>query len=276
MSASNTEDQLRAKHEAVLRDRTSPIIFPKENQASPIDEIRFLEGPRDPDEDSRILKSVNDEFNRAFKLFGSLGPCVAFFGSARTKSDDPLYQMGRKTAELVSREGFAIMTGGGPGMMEAANRGAQDAGGRSIGCTIELPHEEGANQYVNNGLSFKHFFVRKVVMVKYSFGFVVLPGGLGTMDEMFEIVTLIQCRKIRDFPVVLMGRDYWSKLINFMSTSMVEEEMIDAEDVDLFHVTDDPESATQYISSIAKRRFNLYEGGPAACRLDWERASKDA
>ena len=272
----STERELQVRHEKVLHDRVSRTLFPKDDEPSPIDEIRFLEGPQDDSNEVAMVDSVGEKFTNAFKLFKEIGPCVAFFGSARTKPEDPFYEMGRKTAELVSRNGFSIMTGGGPGMMEAANRGAHDAGGRSIGCPIELPHEEGSNAYVTRRLSFKHFFVRKVIMVKYSYGFVILPGGIGTMDEMFEILTLIQCRKIREFPVVLMGKDYWSKLIDFLATTMVEYKMIDADDVDLFHVTDDPEAACDYITKIAEHRFKLHKGAPAAARLDWEEMKKNA
>lgn len=264
------------EHERVLRNRVSKTLFPEEDQPSPIDEIRFLEGPQKTGDEEAMVARVDAEFKKALSNFQDIGPCIAFFGSARTKPDDPLYEMGRKTAELVSRRGFSIMTGGGPGMMEAANRGAHDAGGRSIGCAIELPHEEGVNEYVTRRMSFRHFFVRKVVMVKYSYGFVILPGGIGTMDEMFEILTLIQCRKIREFPVVLMGKDYWSKLVDFLATTMVEYKMIDPDDVDLFHVTDDPEAACDYVARIAEHRFNLHKGAPEACRLDWEAMKKNA
>jgi hypothetical protein len=270
------EQKAQTRHEQILHDRVSTTLFPKEDEPSPIDEIRFLEGPQDDVNEAAMVAKVDSEFKNAFAIFKEIGPCITFYGSARTKSDDPLYAMGRKTAELVSREGFSIMTGGGPGMMEAANRGANDAGGRSIGCTIELPHEDGANDYVTRRVSFKHFFVRKVVMAKYSYGFVILPGGVGTMDEMFEILTLIQCRKVREFPVVLMGVDYWAKLIDFLSTSMIEYKMADAEDVDLFHMTDDPESVCEYITKIAKHRFELHKGAPEACRLDWEAKKKHA
>ena len=253
-----------------LRRRVDPRLFPGHETVSPIDEIRFLEGPQQPDTDQQTLATINREFQLSFETFGRLGPCIAFFGSARTVEDDPLYMMCRRTAELVSREGFTIMTGGGPGMMQAANQGANDAGGRSVGCAIELPNEQSTNPYVNRSVDFKHFFVRKVVMVKYSFGFVILPGGFGTMDEMFEILTLIQTGKIRDFPVVLMGRDYWAKLLEFLSESMVGQGMIHPDDLALFHVTDDPEAACDHITTVATRRFDLQSGAPAACRLDWE------
>ena len=256
--------------QSLLRSLVDPAVFPQDDGPSPVDQIRFLEGPHEINDEQAILDTVDDEFRRAFATFNEISPCVGFFGSARTRTDDPLYEMGRKTAELIAREGFAIMTGGGPGMMQAANQGAQDAGGRSVGCVIELPNEEAANPYVNRVASFKHFYVRKVIMVKYSFGFVVLPGGYGTMDEMFEILTLIQTGKIREFPLVLMGCAYWQKLYDFLSTSMVDSGMIDPDDLKLIQLTDDPRSACDHVTSIAKHRFELHKGAPAACRLDWE------
>jgi uncharacterized protein (TIGR00730 family) len=253
----------------------SAELFPHDNERSPIDEIRFLEGPQEQELENTIIETVSGEFQRAFDVFGSLGPCVGFFGSARTKPEDPLYEMGRRTAELVSREGFSIMTGGGPGMMEAANRGARDAGGRSVACSIQLPFEQATNQYVNREVVFKHFFVRKVVMVKYSFGFVILPGGFGTMDEVFEVLTLIQVKKIREFPVVFMGKDFWSPLWSFLMESMLSAGTIDKDDIDLLYLTDDPQEASDHLTRTATHRFNLTKGMPVACRLDWEAMQKN-
>ena len=257
--------------EAALERRVSESYFPSDSSPSTNETIRFLEGPSDIGSEERILSSVEGEFKQAFNVFGELGPCVTFFGSARTKPDNPLYEMCRETANLVAKQGFTVMTGGGPGMMEAANRGASEAGGRSMGATIELEHEECANQYVNREVPFKHFFVRKVILVKYSYGFVVMPGGVGTLDEMSEILTLIQCKKIRQFPVVLMGRDYWSGLIDFMSKTMLGQDMISPDDLNLFHMTDDPEAACSFITKIATHRFELHQGAPSACVLDWEK-----
>ena len=262
--------------EETLAQQVSTSYFPSESDPSTHETIRFLEGPADIGSEERILSSVDKEFRQAFDVFGELGPCVTFFGSARTKPNDPYYDLCCKTASLVAREGFTIMTGGGPGMMEAANKGASEAGGRSMGATIELEHEESANQYVNREVPFKHFFVRKVVLVKYSYGFVVMPGGVGTLDEMSEILTLIQCKKIRQFPVVLMGVDYWSGLVDFMSKTMLENDMISPEDLNLFHMTDDPEAACSFITKIATKRFELHKGAPSACILDWEKLRGDA
>ena len=251
-------------------EHSTRAYFDSPSKPSSYDVIRFLEGPQQEDLDGKMLERVDEEFNESFRVFGSIGPCVTFFGSARTSEDDPQYEMCRKTAELIAREGFTVMTGGGPGMMEAANRGASEAGGRSIGASIELPHEECANRYVNKQVSFTHFFVRKAILIKYSYGFIVMPGGIGTMDELMEILTLIQCGKIRDFPVVLMGSDYWAGLVDFMTKKMMAGGMIDPEDLDLFHVTDDPESACAFVTRIAVKRFELQKGAPSACVLDWK------
>ena len=256
--------------EDALTRRVSRSFFPSDSDPSQFETIRFLEGPADIGSEQKILTSVEDEFTRAFKVFGELGPCVTFFGSARTKPDHPFYKICRQTAGLIAKQGFTVMTGGGPGMMEAANLGASEVGGRSMGATIQLEHEESANDYVTREVSFKHFFVRKVVLVKYSYGFVVMPGGIGTLDEMSEIFTLIQCKKIRDFPVVLMGLDYWSGLIDFMTNTMLENDMISPDDLKLFHMTDDPEAACSFITKIATRRFELHKGAPSACVLDWK------
>ena len=271
MTDANNEPSERRRDGIDSMPPMNNAFFPKDDEPSPVEEIRFLEGPQQPNNDLQTLAVVNDEFQRSFDVFGELGPCVAFFGSARTPAEDPLYELCRETAELVARSGFTIMTGGGPGMMQAANHGAHDAGGRSVACAIELPNEQATNPYVNRGVDFKHFFVRKVIMVKYSFGFIILPGGFGTMDELFEILTLIQTGKIRDFPVVLMGTDYWSKVIDFISDTMTRYGTISPEDLDLIHITDDPRVACEHVTSVATRRFDLQKGMPAACRLDWER-----
>ena len=256
--------------EQTLAKRVSPSYFPNDSKPSAFETLRFLEGPAEIGAEEKILSSVEAEFTSAFKIFGNLAPCVTFFGSARTQPDDRFYEICRETSALIAKEGFTVMTGGGPGMMEAANRGAFEAGGRSMGATIELEHESNANDYVTREVPFKHFFVRKVIMVKYSYGFVVMPGGIGTIDEMSEILTLIQCKKIRQFPVVLMGRDYWSGFIDFMSNTMLENDMISPDDLNLFHMTDDPKAACSFITKIATRRFELHKGAPSACVLDWK------
>ena len=192
----------------------------------------------------RVLR-IQSEFVEGFEALAEVGPAISVFGSARTRPDEPLYECAQRIGELLVDRGYAVITGGGPGMMEAANRGAWEAGGTSIGLGIELPHEQGLNQWVNLGVNFRYFFARKTMFVKYSRGFIVMPGGFGTMDELFESATLVQTGKIRSFPVVLVGTDYWSGLVDWIRSSMVDAGMISPGDVDLLRVVDDPEEAVR-------------------------------
>ena len=192
----------------------------------------------------RVLR-IQSEFVEGFEALAEVGPAISVFGSARTRPDDPLYECAQRIGELLVDRGYAVITGGGPGMMEAANRGAWKAGGTSIGLGIELPHEQGMNQWVNLGINFRYFFARKTMFVKYSQGFIVMPGGFGTMDELFESATLVQTGKIRSFPVVLVGTDYWSGLVDWIRSAMVDAGMISPGDVDLLRVVDDPEEAVR-------------------------------
>lgn len=193
---------------------------------------------------------------RGFRRLHFVGPCVTVFGSARIGEGDWAYGAARQVAAELGRQGFGIMTGGGPGIMEAANRGARDVGAASIGCTIELPAEQESNPYLDLDVRFEHFFVRKVMLVKYSFGFVVMKGGFGTGDEMFEALTLIQTGKIADFPLVLMGERYWQGLIDQVE-AMVEQGTIAREDLDLLLVTDDPVRAAAHIVDRSIEEFGL-------------------
>jgi uncharacterized protein (TIGR00730 family) len=181
---------------------------------------------------------------------------VTVFGSARFSEDHPYYVMAREVGARLARLGFTVMTGGGPGIMEAANRGAKEAGGFSVGCNIELPEEQKLNPFVGRAVTFRHFFVRKVMLVKYSYAFVVMPGGLGTLDELFESLTLIQTRKIDDFPVVLMGRDYWKPILDLME-NMVAACTVDREDLSLLLVTDSVHEAMKHIETRAVQKFGL-------------------
>src|SRR4030095_7052693 len=178
------------------------------------DEI-FLEEPRSRIREFITLVRVMRDFIRGFRGLHFVGPCVTVFGSARIKSDSEYYQRARKMGAPIAQLGFTVMTGGGPGIMEAANRGAKDVGGRSVGCNITLPNEQKPNAFVDRWVEFRYFFVRKVMLVKYSYAFVALPGGFGTLDELFEAATLIQTKKIEDFPLVLMGTDYWQPMLAF-------------------------------------------------------------
>jgi hypothetical protein len=191
---------------------------------------------------------IMGEFVEGFEEMAGRGPCVSFFGSARSTPDDPMYQACTRTARLMGEAGFGIITGGGPGMMEAANRGAREAGALSIGCNIELPFEQGSNPYVDVDIHFRYFFVRKTMFVKYAQAFVIFPGGFGTMDELFESLTLIQTGKVRDFPVVLFGTDYWSGLVEWIGDTMAVEGKISPGDLELVCLTDSPEEAVQHVS----------------------------
>lgn len=190
----------------------------------------------------RVLR-IQAEFVEGFGALAELGPAIAVFGSARTPRDDVHYAQGVELGAALAREGFAVITGGGPGAMEAANRGAAEAGGVSVGLGIELPFEEGMNDYVNMGVNFRYFFARKTMFVKYSQGFIVLPGGMGTFDELFEAITLVQTQKVTSFPVVLVGVDYWSGLIDWLRGTVLASNRISAADVDMLQLTDDVEEA---------------------------------
>ena len=190
---------------------------------------------------------IMSEFVEGFEELKDIGPAISIFGSARTGKTDWSYRCTMKVAEGLSKRGFAVISGGGPGIMEAANRGARDAKGVSIGLNIQLPMEQKPNRYQDVSLSFRHFFVRKVMFVKYAVGYVIMPGGFGTLDEFFEALTLIQTGKTRRFPVVLMGRKYWKGLLRWMERSMVGGGTISPEDMKSFHLTDDPEEAVEYI-----------------------------
>jgi uncharacterized protein (TIGR00730 family) len=195
----------------------------------------------------RVLR-IQSEFVDGFGTLAELGPAVSVFGSARTPRDHPLYATAEKLAAELVRAGLAVITGGGPGLMEAANKGAAEAGGISVGLGIELPFESSLNQWVNLGINFRYFFVRKTMFVKYSQGFVVLPGGFGTMDELFEALTLLQTKKVTAFPVVLFDRGYWSGLVDWMRGTLLDRGSIFAPDLDLFAVTDDLTEAVEVIT----------------------------
>jgi uncharacterized protein (TIGR00730 family) len=204
---------------------------------------QLLESPG-PDEfthtDTWRVFRIMGEFVEGFDDLATLTRGIAIFGSARTKPDDPYYATAQETAALLSREGFAVITGGGPGIMEAANRGAFEAGGLSIGCNIELPFEQNPNRYLTRSVTFKYFFVRKMMFVKYSLGFIIFPGGFGTLDELFEALTLIQTKKIKNFPVILFGSDYWTGLLDWIHNYMLPQGKINESDLRLFRVTDSP------------------------------------
>jgi uncharacterized protein (TIGR00730 family) len=204
--------------------------------------------------DAQRLLRIQDELRNGFNALGRIGKAVSIFGSARTPRDDPRYAQARELARRLGHEGFAIITGGGPGIMEAANRGARDAGVPSVGLGIELPHEQGMNEYVDLPLNFHYFFTRKVMFVRYASGFVVFPGGFGTMDEMFEAATLRQTEKIRYFPIVLVGSEYWSGLVDFLRNQMLADGYIAPEDIDSLGVCDDLDRVIEIVEDVEHRR----------------------
>ena len=208
----------------------------------------------------RRVIGIGFEFIGALRSLHFVGPCVTVFGSARFGEDHRHYQTARTLGSLISRAGFTVMTGGGPGIMEAANRGARDAGGPSIGCNIILPVEQKENPYLDRFVTFKHFFVRKVMMTKYSYAFVAMPGGFGTLDEVFETLTLIQTGVIEEFPVVFIGREYWGPVLEFINSTLVPEKTISPEDLELLHITDDPQEAVDWIVAEARDHFGLTRG----------------
>lgn len=235
----------------------SPKEVRDEHQFSAAFEDRMLlSGPNPRSRDFRLLMGVVNDFLSGFRTLHFVGPCVTVFGSARYAEDHPYYQQARAMGAAISKMGFTVLTGGGPGIMEAANRGAKDVGGRSVGCNIILPFEQKPNPYLDRWVNFRYFFVRKTLMLKYSYGFVIMPGGFGTMDEMFEALTLIQTRKIRNFPIVVMGSEFWKYLRDFLD-KMIASGTISPEDLSLMKFTDDIDEAIAHLEEKAVKQFKL-------------------
>lgn len=221
------------------------------------EEERFLEGPRSRWFELLRALRIFRECIHGFRSLHAVGPCVTVFGSARVRPGNRYYELAREVGREIAGLGMTVMTGGGPGIMEAANRGAREAGGRSVGCNIVLPKEQKPNPYLDQWIDFRYFFVRKLMLVKYSYAFVAFPGGFGTLDEIFETATLIQTRKIRDFPVVIMGIDYWQPMQAFIDQSLLGHAMIDRGDIDRLVVTDSAREAAQVIGDAMTRHGGL-------------------
>lgn len=230
----------------------------------------LLEGPHSRFREFRLLLNIVRDFLKGFRALHFCGPCVTVFGSARIADTHPYYQLGIDMGKGLARQGFTVMTGGGPGLMEAANRGAQEAGGRSVGINIVLPFEQAPNRYCDLTVTSRYFFVRKVLLFKYSYAFVALPGGVGTLDEMTEALTLIQTKKILHFPVVLMGAAYWRGFLELLE-DMVKAGTVSATDLKLFLVTDDLDEALGHIRKNAIEEFKLMPKPPKPSRLLGER-----
>ena len=220
---------------------------------------KFIQGPQRRGFELWQAISVFRELIYGFRRLHFVGPCVTVFGSARFPPDHPYYALAEEVGRRLAEQGFTVMTGGGPGIMEAANRGAKEAGGRSIGCNILLPKEQKPNPYLDLWVDFEHFFVRKLMLIKYSYAFVVMPGGFGTMDELFEVLTLIQTGKLKDFPVALMGREFYQPGIDQMRL-MLDKQTIDADDLDRLLVSDDPTEVVAWVTDTAMKRFGLTYG----------------
>lgn len=222
-------------------------------------ERKFLQGPQNRGLELWRAVKIFMELITGFRALHFVGPCVTVFGSARFKEDHPYYASARRVGQLLAEAGFTVMTGGGPGIMEAANRGARDAGGMSVGCNIELPQEQKPNPYLDHFVSFRHFYVRKLMLVKYSYAFIAMPGGYGTLDEIFEVATLVQTKKISQFPVVLVGTEYWRPLLELLRR-LVAEQTIDRADFDAVSITDSPEEAVRLVHDTVLKRFGLTYG----------------
>ena len=239
--------------------RKGPVVLRGTQIPSQTTDARLLSSAADADwlhSDPWRVMRIQAEFIEGFGALAELGPAVSVFGSARTKSEDPAYREAVEVGAGLARAGYAVITGGGPGMMEAANRGCHEAGGTSVGLGIELPHEQGMNDYVDLGVNFRYFFARKTMFVKYSDGFVVMPGGMGTLDELFEALTLVQTQKISSFPIALVDSGYWGGLLEWVRTTMIDRGTISSTDPDLLHVVDGAEEAVDYVVGAARRLRN--------------------
>lgn len=231
-------------------------MAPDKQQTKDQSEIRFLEGPHSRWEEFAFTVKVFFQFIKGFRALHFKGPCVCVFGSARFSATHPFYEKTRLLSQEIARLGFTVITGGGPGLMEAANKGAKEVGGRSLGCNIVLPKEQMPNIYLDKSVNLKYFFVRKVLLIKYSYAFIVMPGGFGTLDEFFEALTLIQTKKIYNFPVIIFCKDFYAKLIEHMR-SMVQSGTISTEDLELFYYTDIIEDAINFLQKNSIKKFGL-------------------
>jgi uncharacterized protein (TIGR00730 family) len=266
------------RHDPKLGPQVNPSLSLAARAGRPTEDEQLLVRPAGPAADFthtdpwRVLR-IMGEFVSGFDALASLGPAVTVFGSARVAPDDPMYGLAVEVGRRLAQAGFAVITGGGPGLMEAANRGAQEGGGRSVGCNIELPHEQAVNAYVDLAVNFRYFFVRKNMFIKYAEAFVIFPGGFGTLDELFEALTLIQTGKIKHFPVVLVGCDYWRNLLSWIEATLAAERMIAPADLELLVCTDDPEEIIHIVVDCYNRRCADHFAHPSMERSPADAAS---
>lgn len=240
--------------------------------AMPHAEIKFLSGPQSRLRELWFSIKVLIEFIRGYRSLAFVGPCITIFGSARFGEDHPYYALTRRVAAEVAKLGFTVMTGGGPGLMEAANRGAKDVGGRSVGCNIVLPHEQHPNPWLDKWVNIRYFFVRKTLLIKYSYAFICMPGGFGTLDELFEAITLIQTKKIRNFPIIVFCKDFHSEMSEHV-IRMKEKGTISPEDESLFVLTDSVEEMVKILEEQSIRRFQLQKERPKPFGWLFERSA---
>ena len=244
--------------------RGKAVEMMAEDTGSTTEDERLLKRPEEPDflhsDPWRALRILS-EFVEGFDALASLGPAITVFGSARVEEGAPNYNLARTIGRKLAEAGYAVITGGGPGAMEAANRGCQEGGGLSVGCNIELPREQDLNPYCDLGVEFRYFFARKTMFVKYADGFVILPGGFGTLDELFEALTLIQTGKIEHFPIVLVGRAYWAGLLDWVRETLLGAGAIDATDIDYLQITDDPDEVVEMVRRTSVGKEDPRRGG---------------
>ncbi|TDW19291.1 TIGR00730 family Rossman fold protein [Kribbella kalugense] len=263
----------------VGQQQRGPIVMRRKQVQHSTSEQRLLDsrGPSDwvHTDPWRVLR-IQSEFIEGFGMLAELGPAISVFGSARTKPDDPMYAAAEECGRKLVGAGYAVITGGGPGVMEAANKGASEAGGLSVGLGIELPFENGLNEWVDIGMNFRYFFTRKTMFVKYAQGFVVMPGGFGTLDELFEALTLAQTRKVTSFPVVLFGTAYWGGLVDWLRTTMLEDGKISPADLDMFTVTDDVDEAVSYVMKAGELADAAAQDAAGSAAREVEESSSKA
>jgi uncharacterized protein (TIGR00730 family) len=252
-SGSTSPPERRSGRIVMRHDAAERIGKPKQTEDEQFLERAPAGRPAFVDSDPWRALRILSEFVEGFDALAAVGPAVTIFGSARVPETDPVYDLARTIARKLAQSGFAIITGGGPGVMEAANRGCREGGALSVGCNIELPHEQYINPYVDLGVEFRYFFARKTMFVKYADAFVILPGGFGTLDELFESLTLIQTGKVRDFPVVLVGKAYWKGLLDWMREVQLPAGAIAASDLDLLQLTDDADEVVRIVRAYAER-----------------------
>jgi len=267
MESAGTPDSRVEPSTASAPDRSETTVWPSSTPDAT--ERQLLQGPRARRHELRQAVRIFVECIRGFRALHFVGPCVTVFGSARFDATHPYYALGQELGAELARLGLTVMTGGGPGLMEAANRGARGAGGRSVGCNIKLPKEQKPNPYLDRMVEFRYFFVRKLMLLKYSYAFVALPGGFGTLDEIFETLVLIQTGKVKSFPVILLGRDFWTPLVDLIRERLLVAGTIDAIDVDRITLMDSPSEAAAFIRDVATRDFGFRYGSPAKPKPRW-------